>query len=151
MKVMRNLIRIGPLASTVDYKSTDDDDILPFSNYIDLMRSVPKLMPAHKHLGFYQEVRPLRYFLATDNDEAREQVLSSFPPSTVFEFPKRDMARLRGTVEGLQSGVVDMFLLSDCRVLIGTPYSTFSATANYIGGNLYLEPNFTHNTTDTNS
>lgn len=102
------------------------------------MKHVGKGMPTS--FGSHQNVRPLRYFLATDNRDVRDQVMRSFSAGMVVEFSKDHIDDLRGSTAGLQSGIIDLSLLAACEVLIGTPYSTFSATANYIGGQLYLEP-----------
>lgn len=143
MKVMRNLIKIGPLKTRVNYTSPHDDDILPISNYIDRMRDVQKSVPTH-NLTFYQSFKPVRYFLATDNPTATEQVMSTFPSGAVVRFKKEDLTHIRSSVSGMQSGVIDLFLLASCEVLIGTPYSTFSATASYMGKKLYVEPEFNY-------
>lgn len=143
MDVMRNLISIGPLRDKVDYKSSIDENILSLSSYKDKMMSVAQSLPEHD-LMVYQEVKPIRFFLATDNSGARDYIVSNFPEGMVTGFKKEDYNHIRTSINGMQSSVVDLFLLASCEVLIGTPYSTFSATAKYVGRNFYVEPDFVY-------
>lgn len=55
----------------------------------------------------------------------------------VFNFPKT--AWSRSTVAGIQQALVDVLLLSECPVLIGTYYSSYSETAKLIGWPYYIQ------------
>ena len=118
------------------------ETMLPTQNYIELMRDLAHRWPVHD-VGPYQVVKPIRFFLATDKDESKRLITSRFSKNQIVSFEKGiNGTRLRREVWGLQSAIVDMFLLASCKVVIGTPFSTFSEAATYIGGALQLEPNF---------
>jgi len=116
----------------------------PTETYITTMYHIQQNFPIHQ-LGGYQNIKPLRYFLATDNDKARQIVFNSFPNDKVVNFAYGIPAtELRRQNWGMKLAVIDMFLLASCDVLIGTPASTFSEAAHSIGGGFYIEPNFAY-------
>jgi hypothetical protein len=55
------------------------------------------------------------------------------PPSR--EVPKEKM---RSTVEGMQAALAELLMLSSCRAIISSPYSTFSQTAAVLRGTPWI-------------
>ena len=47
--------------------------------------------------------------------------------------------RSRNAVRGIQEALVDVMLLADCPVLIGTYYSSYSETAKMMGWPFYIQ------------
>ena len=123
---------------------TDADSVLPIKQYVDLMHDVQSLWPLHE-LGPYQVVKPLRFFLAADNDITQSAIMDEFHGDLVMAYDKQmDASLLRTELWGMQFSVIDLFLLASCETVIGTPFSTFSEAASYIGGSLLLEPDFNY-------
>ena len=138
MKFMKN----PEMLAAVDTSTAET--MLPTENYLKLMQDLADRWPVHD-VGPYQVVKPIRFFLATDKDESKNRIMSQFAQNQVVSFEKGiDEHGLRVEVWGLQLAVIDMFLLASCSVVIGTPFSTFSEAATYIGGALQLEPNFAY-------
>eukprot|EP00210_Caulerpa_lentillifera_P001695 g1630.t1 len=145
IETMKGLLKFET-QSTLQGKvnTTNADSILPIESYIATMYHLQQDYPIHK-LGGYQIVKPLRFFLATDKDETRSKILEAFPEGQVVYYEHGiPSGRLRSENWGMKLAVIDMFLLASCQVLIGTPFSTFSEAAHYIGGNFFLEPNFAY-------
>jgi hypothetical protein len=55
----------------------------------------------------------------------------------VFAYPKT--AWSRSSVAGIQQALVDVLLLANCPVLVGTYYSSYSETAKLIGWPYYIQ------------
>lgn len=104
------------------------ENLLSLSKYIDVMRKLTALATG---------VKGISYFIATDDIEAEKMMRSSFEDGLVFNFPKT--AWSRSTVAGIQQALVDVLLLSECPILIGTYYSSYSETAKLIGWPYYIQ------------
>lgn len=57
----------------------------------------------------------------------------------VLTYKKSQWSRL--AVEGIQEALLDVMLLADCPVLIGTYYSSYSETAKMMGWPFYVQVN----------
>ncbi len=71
-----------------------------------------------------------RFFLATDDPETERRVRQRFP-ERVFTRPK---VFARDKASGVRDALVDLLLLSRCRLIIGSHWSSFSETAAELGG-----------------
>eukprot|EP00210_Caulerpa_lentillifera_P001689 g1624.t1 len=142
MKGLLNLETQKALKGKIN--TTNADTILPIENYIKVMHDIQRSDPVH-NFGSFQLVKPLKFFLATDKDETRSKILEAFPEGQVIYYQHGiPSSQLRSKNWGMKLAVIDMFLLASCQVLIGTPFSTFSEAAHYIGGNFFLEPDFAY-------
>ena len=68
------------------------------------------------------------FFLATDDDSVRRQVVDAFPGrvTTVGRMPSRT------TIEGVQDAVVDLFCLANCSEIWASRGSSFGEVAHYL-------------------
>lgn len=73
--------------------------------------------------------RSAAFFLATDSAESEARVKAKFGPRVLV----REKSRSRETVEGMRDAVIDLYLLSRTRKILGSPGSTFSTTAAAMG------------------
>lgn len=76
-----------------------------------------------------QESPETRFYVATD-DESVKQLLHQEFPQRIQTLPRQAQ---RGTLQGMEDAVVEMFLLSRCKRLIGSSCSTYSMTAAALG------------------
>eukprot|EP00210_Caulerpa_lentillifera_P001691 g1626.t1 len=142
MKGLLNLETQKALKGKIN--TTNADTILPIEKYMETMRDLQQSYPVH-NFGNFQLVKPLRFFLATDKDNIRSQIIEAFPKGQVIHYEHGiPEYKLRRENWGMKLAVIDMFLLASCQVFIATPFSTFSEAAHYIGGNVVLEPNFAY-------
>ena len=140
MKKLMKFHTIAHLRNSVNLTSADS--ILPTKNYVKVMDHLLGLTPLHQ-LGPYQVFKPIRFFLATDKDETKQPIVDHFKEGLVVSFDKGlDGDVLRRDAWGMQTGIIDMFLLASCKAVVGTPFSTFTEAATYIGGSMLLEPDF---------
>ena len=83
---------------------------------------------------FFQRIDKLpkdsKIFLATDDPVEEEAFLERYGDRVLW-YPKR--SRDRDSIEGVQDGVVDLFLLSRTQRILGSYGSTFSRTAGFLG------------------
>lgn len=122
-------IRRTDLAITApDGSKKKMDALVSLSRYVDTMRKLTNLAPG---------IQGIRYFIATDDAEAEKIMRSSFEDGRVFTYPKT--AWSRSTVAGIQQALVDVLLLSECPILVGTYYSSYSETAKLIGWPYYIQ------------
>lgn len=71
-----------------------------------------------------------RFFLATDDPETERVVRARFLGSVVT----RPKVFARDKASGVRDALVDVLLLSRCRLIIGSHWSSFSETAAELGG-----------------
>lgn len=71
-----------------------------------------------------------RFYLATDDSATKEKFKSLFGDIIVTG----DFKAERNTVGGIADAVTEMFVLSRCRQIIGSHYSSFSEAAAMLGG-----------------
>lgn len=76
-----------------------------------------------------QESADTHFYVATD-DEGVKQLLRQEFPNRVSCLPRQAE---RGSLRGMEDALVEMYLLSRCRHLIGSSCSTYSMTAAAIG------------------
>lgn len=69
------------------------------------------------------------FFISSDNPAEEKRFRRQFP---IIIYPKRSLDR--GSVEGVQDAVVDLFCLAATRQIVGSAGSTFSAVASEISG-----------------
>lgn len=72
-----------------------------------------------------------RFYLATDDELTKQQLQQRFGASIVTACTRAE----RGTVEGIQAAVAEMFTLARTQCIYGTADSSFSVIASRIGGN----------------
>jgi len=104
------------------------DSLLSLSRYVDTLRKLTNLAPG---------IKGISYFVATDDVEAEKIMRTSFEDGKVFAYPKT--AWSRSSVAGIQQALVDVLLLANCPVLVGTYYSSYSETAKLIGWPYYIQ------------
>lgn len=71
-----------------------------------------------------------RFFLATDNPETERLVTGHFPGRVAAR--KKNLSRTH--TRGVQDAMVDLLILSKCRLILGSYWSSFSMTAADMGG-----------------
>lgn len=69
------------------------------------------------------------FYLATDSDEEKVALRKAFGNRIITSDSKAD----RGSVEGMQNAVTELFLLAKTSLIIGSFYSSFSETASLLG------------------
>jgi hypothetical protein len=72
----------------------------------------------------------VRFFLATDDPMTEERVRSCFPGKVTT----RPKVLARDRAEGARDALVDMLVLSRCRLILGSYWSSFSETASELSG-----------------
>jgi hypothetical protein len=77
------------------------------------------------------------FFLCTDNAQVREDFLQCFPGIQYFPVHFSQEKALRST--SIRHAVVEMFLLSRCKLVVGTYFSSFSKVAALIGSKEHRE------------
>jgi len=102
--------------------------MIPIQSYLEAMRLQKKLAAG---------VKRVRFFLATDDVAAEAEIKAAFKPGQVLIYVKKERSRLK--VQGIQEALVDVLLLADCPVLIGTYYSSYSETAKMMGWPFYIQ------------
>lgn len=79
------------------------------------------------------EVNPnYKFLLCTEDEETEEKFLHRFSKEHIIYFPKR--FRSRNTPESIKEAFVDILLLAQCPIIIGTFLSTFTEIAWWLGG-----------------
>ena len=76
-----------------------------------------------------QEDDTTLFYLATDSDEEKVALRKVFGNRIITSDSKAD----RGSVEGMQNAVTELFLLAKTSLIIGSFYSSFSETASLLG------------------
>lgn len=67
-----------------------------------------------------------KFFLATD-DKDEEILIKKKYPQTILTYKKRSLDR--NTPEAIEDAVIDLYILSNCKYILGSYYSSFSDTA----------------------
>lgn len=87
--------------------------------------------------GFFQRIEAelldssTNFFLATDNQITQELLIKRYPEKIISRCHTFDASKLRQT--GVKDAVVDLYLLSKTRKIIGSYYSSFSTYASHLG------------------
>eukprot|EP00210_Caulerpa_lentillifera_P006901 g6598.t1 len=126
--------------------TTDGESMLPLVNYITLMKQLQKSWPKHElDDGPFYHVKPMKFFLATDNKDVRPQIVNEFQAGSIIWY-NNDLFGTFGhrSIWEHKAAVIDLYLLASCQIIIGTPFSTFSEAASLIGGALLFEPEFAY-------
>lgn len=76
-----------------------------------------------------REPETTRFYLATDDEGVKAELRQAFPDRIVVLPRKAD----RGSQQGMEDAVVEMFALSRCRQVLGSSCSTYSMTAAMLG------------------
>jgi hypothetical protein len=74
--------------------------------------------------------RSVMFFLATDCPDTETKIKNRFGERVII----RERCRRRDTVPGMQDALVDLYLLSRTKKILGSCGSTFSGTAGMLGG-----------------
>ena len=69
------------------------------------------------------------FYLATDSEEDKKRIIDQFGDRVFFSTQKAD----RNSVEGIQEALIELYLLSHTRQVLGSVYSSFSEAAAQIG------------------
>ncbi len=75
------------------------------------------------------------FYLATDSEDCRSELSKRFGSRVVTQ----TSPACRQTVEGIQDAVVDLFVLAECRIILGSCGSTFGQTAAWMKTREYVE------------
>ena len=113
--------RFGPASVGVHIRRADNGNAMrysPTSAFIAAMRHVVDAEPA------------TTFFLATDSRETEREIVEVFGPRVIT----RERELKRDCREGMLDAMIDMYLLSRTRRVLGSYYSTFSETAASLGG-----------------
>ena len=119
-------------------------EVLPLEAYTSILDQVVRL-------GEISGDKP-RFFLATDDPKTEEAVRATLKKHThlrdddgsIVSYSKavRDAAAdslaMRSSLAGTAEAVVDLWLLSRARMLVGTEGSTYSQTAKLLGKNFFM-------------
>ncbi len=100
-------------------------NVLPLSAYADRLRKI-----------IDPEYKMPRIFLATDDTEAEVYLRSEFGKYTVVTYNRDYIGRV--SYDALKHAVVDLVMLSQCPIIVGTYYSTFSMTAHRMSNGSYF-------------
>ncbi|WP_319533129.1 hypothetical protein, partial [uncultured Cohaesibacter sp.] len=68
-----------------------------------------------------------QFYLATDNTETQEKFLSLYGDRMIVSEPIKDSSAHRKT--SLEHAIIDLFLLSRCRIILGSVWSSYSSVA----------------------
>lgn len=76
-----------------------------------------------------QEPATTHFYVATDDEGVKQQLRQEFP-GRVATLPRQAE---RGSLQGMEDGLVEMYVLSRCRRILGSAFSTYSMTAAAMG------------------
>lgn len=93
----------------------------------------------HSPLHYFEEIivseidknNEVKIFLATDDEKTKNYLYSKFTHNIIIN-PRK--AR-RDTKEGMIDAAAEMFILSKCKIIYGSYWSSFSEIASLYGGN----------------
>lgn len=71
-----------------------------------------------------------KFFLATDDIE-EENLIKTQYPNNILTYKKRSLDRNKP--EGIEDAVIDLYILSQCKYILASYYSSFSDIASYWG------------------
>ena len=71
-----------------------------------------------------------KFFLATD-DKEEENLIKKKYPQNILTYTKRSLDR--NTPEAIEDAVIDLYILSNCKYILGCYYSSFSSIAAFWG------------------
>lgn len=77
-----------------------------------------------------QEPADTTFYVATDDETEKSTLRSVFGDRIITSARKAD----RGSVDGMQHALTEMFLLARTNLILGSAHSSFSTTASLIGG-----------------
>jgi hypothetical protein len=80
---------------------------------------------------FIKEDNKTKFFLCTDSQEMEEKIEKEFP-KRIIKFKKSSFTRT--DVRATQEGLIDLYLLSKTKYILGTYRSTFTELAWWLGG-----------------
>lgn len=118
--IARNMIQLGTDPIGIHIRRTDNLEATrrsPLQLFIDQIRALLAERPDQ------------HFYLATDDEPTKQQLRQLFGPAIVTADSKAE----RGTVEGIQDAVAEMFTLARTRCIYGTADSSFSVIASKIG------------------
>lgn len=118
--ITRNMGLLGNAPVGIHIRRTDNVEATrrsPLQLFIDQIRALLSERPDQ------------RFYLATDDEPTKRQLRQLFGTAIVAA----DTQAERGTVEGIQAAVVEMFTLARTRCIYGTADSSFSVIASRIG------------------
>lgn len=120
--IARNMNKLGDHPIGIHIRRTDNLEATrrsPLHLFIDQMQALLEEQPN------------LRFYLATDDEPTKRQLRQRFGNAIVTANNRAD----RGTVEGIQAAVAEMYTLARTHCIYGTADSSFSVIASRIGGN----------------
>ncbi len=82
-----------------------------------------------KAINSQLELGPCSFYLCTDNPVLEEELSQKYPSSIIV----RKKVLSRSSLEGMQDSLLDLYLLSTTKKIIGTMGSTFTQVAYWIG------------------
>lgn len=113
--------QFGPMTVGLHIRGTDHQLARQHSTLDLFLARIDQEIAAHPEVQF---------FLATDEAEAKRQLLARYPHRILtFDAPLR-----RDTLDGMQAAIVDCFCLSRTQRILGSYNSTYSSLAAEIGG-----------------
>jgi hypothetical protein len=75
------------------------------------------------------------FYLASDSTEEKEKLIQLFGNRIITQHAPV----LRNTLDGMQGALVELFVLSKTKKILGSPYSTYSLMAADISGIEYVD------------
>jgi hypothetical protein len=121
-KIAYNLSQLGDSPIGIHIRRTDNIAATrrsPIQLFIDQIQTLLDERPAQ------------RFYLATDDEPTKQQLRQLFGAAIITANSQAE----RGTIEGIQAAVAEMFTLARTRCIYGTADSSFSVIASRIGGN----------------
>ena len=119
-EIKHNLISIGNAPIGLHVRRTDNKMAIKRSPLYLFIDKVEKIL---------SENSQQRFFLATDDNGVKDEMMSRFPEHI---FSRYKLAK-REDPNGLKDAVIDLFLLASCKSLYGSSWSSFSDVAADIG------------------
>ncbi|MGI6224534.1 MAG: hypothetical protein ACOYJG_13190 [Prevotella sp.] len=116
-RISERLKACGPDVVGVHIRRTDNMRSVkesPTEAFIELMRKEPETT---------------KFYLATDDESEKSRLKAEFPGRIITQSEKAE----RGSVNGMQDALVEMYTLAGCRKIYGSCNSTFSETAAIVG------------------
>lgn len=116
-------------------------------------QNIPKLKGYEQFIkNMINNNHHVKIFLATDNQKVQKRIQKSYPNNTIT-YPKRYQPRYRinfsltafrssthfQRTSSIQEALIELFLLSKCKTLLGTYWSSYSHIAAFMGNAEYFE------------
>ncbi len=99
------------------------------TDHVDAIAQSPTSLFIERMKGEIEKNQDVKFYLATDSEEDKQKIMLQFGERIITNPQKAD----RNSVEGMESALIEMYLLSKTDFIVGSFQSTFSEMAALLG------------------